>query len=70
MNKNIPKTRTEASAPEATKHLNENQKMSLDLQADAEHAGGLEREKLTRKIEELGSPVKPTVKQRRANQPR
>ena len=59
MNNNNPKTRTEASAPEATKHLDENQKRSLDLQADAEHAGGQEREKLTRKMEELGSSVKP-----------
>ena len=70
MKKNNPETRTEAAAPEATKHLNENQKRSLDLQADAEHAGGLEREKLTRKIEELGRSVKPIVKQRRAGQPR
>lgn len=68
MNKNNPKTRTEASAPEATSHLSEKQKMSLDLQADAEHAGGVEREKLTRKIEELGNSVKPTVKRGRTNQ--
>lgn len=65
MSNTKPKTRTEASAPEATSHLSENQKRSLDLQADAEHAGGPEREKLTRRIEELGEPVKPVVKRRR-----
>ena len=53
-----PLTRTGASAPKATKHLNENQKQSLDLQAEAEHTDGREREKLTRKIEKLGNSEK------------
>ena len=70
MNKNIPRTRTEASAPKATEHLDEYQKRSLDLLADAEHAGGLDREKLTRKVEQLGSSVKPIVNQLRTSQPR
>jgi len=49
-----PKSRAEASAPRATDHLTEPQKKALDLQADAEHTDGHEREKLTRQIEQLG----------------
>jgi hypothetical protein len=55
-----PKTRAEASAPRATDHLIEPQKKALDLQADAEHTDGREREKLTRQIEKLGASAKKT----------
>jgi hypothetical protein len=50
-----PKTRTEATAPGATKHLDLSQKRALDLHADAEHTDGTTREKLTHKIEKLGT---------------
>lgn len=53
-----PKTRVEASAPRATEHLTESQKKALDLQADAEHTDGREREALTRQIEKLGGSAK------------
>jgi hypothetical protein len=43
-----PKTRTEAAAPNATRHLTPGQKRALDLQAEAEHTDGPKREKLTR----------------------
>jgi hypothetical protein len=46
-----PKTRTEASKPEETKHLSAAQKRALDSQAEAEHTDGKERKKLTRKTE-------------------
>lgn len=49
-----PKTRTEASAPAATEHLQETQKEALDLHADAEHVDGRQREKLTQKFTKLG----------------
>jgi hypothetical protein len=45
-----PKTRSEAAAPRATQHLTPGQKRALDLQAEAEHAEGSRREKLTREI--------------------
>lgn len=54
-----PKTRIGAAAPAETAHLDGNQKRALDLQADAEHTDGREREKLTRKIEELGGAAQP-----------
>lgn len=54
MKKPKPTTRSEASAPEATKHLDEGQKQALDHQADAEHTDGPEREKLTEKIKQEG----------------
>ena len=53
-----PKTRTEAAAPAATEHLKENQKKALDVLAEAEHATGAKREKLTRQIERLGDSKK------------
>jgi hypothetical protein len=46
-----PKTRTEADKPRETRHLSEAQKRTLDTQAEAEHTGGREREKLTRQME-------------------
>lgn len=55
MSEEKPTTRTEASQPDATKHLDADQKQALDLHADAEHIDGKPREKLTRKIEKLGS---------------
>lgn len=54
MSENKPETRTEAAAPKATEHLDKGQKRALDVQADAEHTDGREREKLTRKMEKLG----------------
>jgi hypothetical protein len=54
MNNKQPETRTEATKPEETRHLDPGQKKALDLGGDAEHADGPEREKLTRKAEELG----------------
>jgi hypothetical protein len=45
-----PKTRTEAAKPAQTKHLTEADKQALDIQADAEHTDGKQREKLTRKM--------------------
>jgi hypothetical protein len=53
MNQRKPKTRSEAAAPAATKHLDEEQKEALDLAADAEHAVGKLREEFARKIEKL-----------------
>lgn len=50
MKKPKPTSRTEASAPDATKHLREGQKQALDDQAEAEHTDGPEREKLTEKM--------------------
>jgi hypothetical protein len=55
MTKDKPETRTAATKPAATRHLNENQKEALDLPAEVEHSDGPQREKLTRKIEQLGS---------------
>jgi len=46
-----PKTRTEASKPEETKHLSAAQKRALDSQAETEHTDGKERERLTREAE-------------------
>ncbi len=56
-----PATRTEATEPAATNHLDAGQKKALDVQADAEHTDGPERERLTRKITKLGNPTKPTA---------
>ena len=59
MTEDQPETRTGATQPAATKHLTERQKKALDVQADAEHTDGAERERLTRKIEKLGATGKP-----------
>ena len=56
---NKPLTRTGATKPAETSHLREKQKRALDVQADAEHTDGPEREKLTRKMTELGGGRKP-----------
>ncbi len=45
-----PKTRTEAAKPSQTKHLTEADKRALDIEADAEHTDGKQREKMTRKM--------------------
>lgn len=45
-----PKTRTEATKPTETKHLTDADKRALDIEAEAEHADGKQREKLTRKM--------------------
>lgn len=45
-----PKTRSEAAAPRATRHLTAGQKRALDLHAEAEHIDGPKREELTREI--------------------
>ena len=58
MSQSKPETRTEATAPAVTRHLNGDQKKALDLQADAEHTDGSDREKLTRKITKLGREKK------------
>jgi hypothetical protein len=50
MKKKKPATRTEASKPRETRHLTGAQKTVLDIQAEAEHAGGRAREKLTRQM--------------------
>jgi hypothetical protein len=57
-----PKTRTEATEPDATRHLDPNQKKALDLHADAAHTDGPQREKLTRKIEKLGGAPSPQTR--------
>ena len=54
-----PRTRTEAAAPEATKHLSEPQKEALDTEAEATYATGKQRERLTRKMEKSGNAAKP-----------
>ena len=54
MNNEKPATRIEATKPAATHHLDADQKKALDVQADAEHTDGPERERLTRKITKLG----------------
>ena len=54
MSEKKPQSRTKAAAPAATRHLDEDQGKALDVQADAEHTVGEERERLTRKIEKLG----------------
>lgn len=54
MKKPKPATRTEASAPQATKHLSTGEKQALDVRADAEHTDGPEREKLTREMKRAG----------------
>jgi hypothetical protein len=54
MTENKPKTRTEATKPDATQHLNEDQKQAMDLHAETEHTDGRRREKLIRKIGKLG----------------
>ena len=53
MIENKPTTRTEATEPAATQHLDKGQKQALDLHAEAEHTDGERREKLTRKIKKL-----------------
>lgn len=55
-----PRTRTEASAPQATKHLSSGEKQSLDLQADAEHTDGQEREELTRELKTSAESDRPS----------
>lgn len=49
-----PRTRIEATKPEATRHLSEDDKRRLDIEADAQHTDGKHREKLTRKMSERG----------------
>jgi hypothetical protein len=67
MKKSNPKTRTEASAPVATRHLSHGQKQALDTQADAEHEDGNERERLTQKISKLGSHAEGNETDRRSS---
>jgi hypothetical protein len=50
MSSQKPKSRMEANKPSEVKHLSADQKQVLDLQAEAEHADGKVREKLTRKM--------------------
>lgn len=45
-----PKTRTEATKPSETGHLTDADKRALDIEADAVHTDGKQREKLTRKM--------------------
>jgi hypothetical protein len=52
MNTPKPKTRIEAAKPESTKHLSDADKRKLDIEAEAQHADGKQREKLTRKMSE------------------
>jgi hypothetical protein len=47
-------SRIGAAKPIETRHLSESQKQALDVQADAEHTDGGEREKLTQKMKQLG----------------
>jgi hypothetical protein len=49
-----PKSRTGASKPKETRHLSEAEKQSLDIQGEAEHADGKERERLTRRMSRNG----------------
>jgi len=51
-------TRTGAAKPNETQHLSESQKQALDVQADAEHTDGSERERLTQKMKQLGGKKK------------
>lgn len=55
MNENKPETRTEAAKPAETEHMDDGQKEALDVQADAEHTDGQEREDLTEKMDRLGN---------------
>jgi len=50
MNTRKPKTRSGATKPESTRHLSEADKRKLDIEADAQHTDGAQREKLTRKM--------------------
>lgn len=53
--KDKPQTsRTGAAKPCETEHLTESQKHALDIQAEAEHTDGTEREVQTRKMQRLG----------------
>lgn len=52
MNSRKPKTRSEAAKPESTAHLSEGDKRKLDIEADAQHADGKQRERLTRRMSE------------------
>jgi hypothetical protein len=62
MSKRPATTRSEGAAPAATRHLNDDQKKSLDLSAEAEHTDGPQREKMTRAIEKLGRSAKQSPK--------
>lgn len=55
-----PTSRTEATAPEATEHLTKGEKRALDLQGDAEHADGLQREHMEEEAERLSPPDEQT----------
>jgi hypothetical protein len=50
MSSQKPKSRMEANKPSEVKHLTAEQKRALDLQGEAEHVDGKDREKLTRKM--------------------
>ena len=54
MKKRQETTRIGTAKPRETQHLTDSQKQALDLQADAEHTDGNEREALTRKIKKFG----------------
>lgn len=59
MTERQPQTRTGATKPEATRHLDTDQERALDATADAEHADGKQREDLIRKVEKLGGKREP-----------
>jgi len=58
MKKTKPQTRTEASAPAATRHLTGEKNQALDVQGEAEHIDGALREKLTLEMTRLGGKAK------------
>lgn len=47
MNPEKPTTRLEASAPDASAHLSEEEKTALEKSEEAQHATGKQRENLT-----------------------
>ncbi len=56
-----PETLIAVTKPTTTHHLNADQKKALDVQADAEHTTGPERERLTIKFAKLGGAAKPAA---------
>jgi hypothetical protein len=48
-----PTSRSEATAPKETEHLDSGEKRALDISGDAEHADGKQKERLNEQAEEL-----------------
>ena len=52
MSESKPVSRTEATKPKATAHLNAGEKEALDLSSEVEHSHAAQREKLTEDAED------------------